>query len=113
VGDCRPDGYGRTVARKNNRRDDVAPLDPERVRQGAAWLVTGPDGAWFVRSVTAAGAVKLYRCPGCDHEITPGMPHVVVWPADDVSHQPYGHGRIADRRHWHTACWGARARRRL
>jgi hypothetical protein len=88
------------------------PVDPERVRRGAAWVVTAPDGAWFVRTVTAAGALKLYRCPGCDHEIAVGTPHVVVWPADDVSRTPFGSGRVDDRRHWHTPCWSAHARRR-
>ncbi len=106
-------GYGRSVARKNNRRDEVPPLDLERVRRGAAFRVSGPDGAWFVRTVTAAGALKPYRCPGCDHEIPPGTPHVVVWPADDAGDWPYGQGRVDDRRHWHTACWNARARRRF
>jgi hypothetical protein len=99
------------VARKNNRRDDEVPLDPERVRRGAAWVVTGPDGAWLVRAITAAGAVKQYRCPGCDHEIAPGVPHVVVWPADHAGPTPYGQGVIEDRRHWHTACWNGRLRR--
>ncbi len=25
---------------------------------------------------------KIYRCPGCDHEIRPATAHVVVWPTD-------------------------------
>lgn len=65
----------------------------------------GPDGAeWVVRPVTGAGARKAYRCPGCDHEVGVGVPHVVAWPAD---------AGAPDRRHWHTACWAARGRRRL
>lgn len=63
---------------------------------------TGPDGAWVVRRLSGAGSTKPYRCPGCDHEIAPGVPHVVVWPAD---------GGPDDRRHWHTPCWNARLRR--
>lgn len=62
------------------------------------------DGDWIVRSVPGAQATKTYRCPGCDHEIRPGTPHVVAWPADDL-------GDVADRRHWHRACWDARGRR--
>ena len=95
------------MPRKNNRRDDAPALDVEKVQRGAAWVVTAGDGTWRVRTVTAAGAQKLYRCPGCDHEIAVGMPHVVVWPDSDDG------GQIADRRHWHTACWNSRTRRRL
>lgn len=70
-------------------------------------IESGPDGReWAVRAVTGRAAAKLYRCPGCDHEIRSGLPHVVVWPADE-----YGAG-IHDRRHWHTPCWAARSRRR-
>ena len=103
--------YGRTVPRKNNRRDEPTELDLERVRRGVAWIVSGPDGPWHVRSVSASAAVKRYRCPGCDHEIQPGVPHVVVWPADD--RDGFGTGRVDDRRHWHTPCWNARTRRRM
>ncbi|MBA2553829.1 MAG: hypothetical protein H0V10_09075 [Geodermatophilaceae bacterium] len=60
------------------------------------------DG-WVVRRVTGAATVRAYRCPGCDQEIRPGMPHVVVWSAQDTD--------AAGRRHWHTACWAARDRR--
>jgi len=63
-----------------------------------------PDGAWTVRGISGEAATKMYRCPGCDHEIAPGTPHVVAWPAD-------GRGDAADRRHWHAGCWRARDRR--
>ncbi|MFH8799692.1 ATP/GTP-binding protein [Streptomyces sp. NPDC017936] len=56
---------------------------------------------WVVRPVAGAGG-KAYRCPGCDQEIAPGVPHVVVSLAD---------GNVDDRRHWHTACWNAQDRR--
>ena len=66
-----------------------------RVEQGA-------DGRDYeVRSVPAARAVKVYRCPGCDHEIRPATSHVVVWPTADPS-------GVEDRRHWHTSCWANR-----
>ncbi len=61
------------------------------------------DEQWCVAPVPGARALKDYRCPGCDHEIRPGTPHVVVWPA-------YGE-RLGERRHWHTRCWQARDRR--
>lgn len=57
---------------------------------------------WLVRQVAGGAATKHYRCPGCDQEIPPGVPHVVVWPQ---------HGDVDDRRHWHKACWNARDRR--
>jgi len=63
------------------------------------------DGSWVVRPVTGANASKVYRCPGCDHEIRAGIPHLVAWPAE-------AHVGVDERRHWHTACWRARAHRR-
>ncbi|MGP4018066.1 hypothetical protein [Saccharopolyspora sp. 5N708] len=64
----------------------------------------GSDGDWMVRAIPAAQATKIYRCPGCDHEIQTGVAHVVTWPSAE-------HGSVADRRHWHTSCWKARDRR--
>jgi hypothetical protein len=72
------------------------PLGPERVEAAA-------DGDWVVRAVPGALATKLYRCPGCDQEISPGTAHVVVWPA----HAP----GAEERRHWHRPCWQGRLRR--
>jgi hypothetical protein len=46
-------------------------------------------------------ASKSYRCPGCDHEIAKGVGHEVVVPRDAPDL----------RRHWHTPCWHASARR--
>lgn len=73
---------------------------------GLGWpeLESGPDGDWLVRRVPGSQATKHYRCPGCDHEIVPGTPHVVTWPADEL-------GTVEDRRHWHSHCWRARGRR--
>ncbi|RFS81897.1 ATP/GTP-binding protein [Actinomadura spongiicola] len=73
---------------------------------GGPWVQEteeGPDGEWIVRAVSGAGAVKAYRCPGCDQEIPPGVGHVVAWRADDRDGE--------DRRHWHRPCWQARTRR--
>ncbi|WP_099024508.1 hypothetical protein [Mycolicibacterium palauense] len=67
---------------------------------------TGPDGYDYeVRQVSGARASKIYRCPGCDHEIRVGIAHVVVWPAD------LGESALDDRRHWHTPCWTHRSTR--
>lgn len=54
-----------------------------------------PEPDWTVRPVSGQAAAKSYRCPGCDHPIAPGQPHVVAWPP----------GELDARRHWHTACW--------
>ena len=61
-----------------------------------------PDGDWVVRTVTGQAATKTYRCPGCDHEVVPGVAHLVVWRT----------GEPDLRRHWHRPCWQARLRRR-
>ena len=64
------------------------------------------EESWIVRQVTGSASTRTYRCPGCDHEIRPATPHVVAWP--DLDGEEAG---VADRRHWHTACWRARANR--
>jgi hypothetical protein len=89
--------------RKPDRRDAVPePLDLERARRGVESVEAWTDGEWQVRTVPAGS--KEYRCPGCDQAISPGVAHVVAWPAD-------GRGDLTDRRHWHTGCWRARDRR--
>ena len=90
------------------RRSCAGPLGAETVEEAA-------DGDWVVRSLTGVAAAKAYRCPGCDQEIRPATPHVVTWPAyaRDSDLDPWDTDSAADRRrHWHTACWRARDRRR-
>jgi hypothetical protein len=79
-------------------RDEARPLTTVGERR-EVWL--GEE--FVVRSVTGAGAGKVYRCPGCDQEIRQGVPHIVAWPDH--------HDDASERRHWHTACWNARDRR--
>jgi hypothetical protein len=62
---------------------------------------------WHVRSIRGSTSTKTYRCPGCDQEIRPATPHVVAWPVEPL----VGAG-LDQRRHWHSACWRARDRRR-
>ncbi len=66
-----------------------------------------PSDPWLdddieVRRVHPFEALKTYVCPGCHQAIDPGTGHVVAVPplAPDL------------RRHWHTACWAMRHRRR-
>ena len=99
------------MPRQNRRRpQEPAPTDAEAMGRGAARRESGSDGDWLVRPVTGAAATKTYRCPGCDQEIRPATPHVVAWP-DGSDGAADGPG-LSDRRHWHTACWNARSRRR-
>lgn len=51
-----------------------------------------------VRRLQPFEATKFYRCPGCNHDISPGQGHVVVVPA----------GAADMRRHWHGSCWERR-----
>lgn len=61
-----------------------------------------PTGDVEVRRVQPYQATKVYLCPGCNQDIPAGTGHVVVVPleAPDL------------RRHWHSACWDHRERRR-
>jgi MFS family permease len=104
-------GHTGGMPRQNRRRrDEPATTDAAAMGRGAVRRETGSDGDWLVRPVTGAAATKSYRCPGCDQEIRPATPHVVAWP-DQTQNEADGPG-LSDRRHWHTACWQARSRRR-
>ena len=76
---------------------DARPLSPG-VRSLAApdWAVAGGATA---RVVTGT---KTYLCPGCQHDVRPGVSHLVVVEEEDVE----------SRRHWHTECWRRELRRR-
>ncbi|MBB4855052.1 hypothetical protein HNP40_002444 [Mycobacteroides chelonae] len=86
--------------RRHPHREPGSPvpsIGADRIEQGA-------DGFdYYVRRIAGARAIKVYRCPGCDHEIAIGVTHVVVWPVDDRAGE--------DRRHWHAPCWTNRANR--
>lgn len=86
---------------RRHRRPEHAPLRSAALTRRES----APDGDWVVRTIPGSSAGKDYRCPGCQQVIRAGTGHVVTWPADEL-------GSVADRRHWHAACWAARARRR-
>ena len=68
---------------------------------------TGPDGEWSVRTVRQSD--KSLVCGGCGQTVPAGTSHVVAWAKDSM----FGaQSALEDRRHWHTGCWEARARRR-
>ncbi|MGQ0481516.1 MAG: hypothetical protein ACT4O0_10900 [Pseudonocardia sp.] len=131
-----PDRGGRTASDGRRTRVPPSPFPSPgaggsggSARPAVGWARTevADDGEWLVRSVPGARASKAYRCPGCDHEIRPGVAHVVVWSADGgaagfatrpvagaAAGAPVGFAAADadDRRHWHTPCWSARLRRR-
>jgi len=81
-------------------------LDLDRAR-GGRYVEDGPDGSWTVQRVT--GSDKTFTCPGCHQTVAPGTPHVVAIANDSF----FGtDAAVEDRRHWHSACWTARGRRR-
>ena len=93
------------MPRVNRNRHDHVPLNVERALGGANQRVAWDGRTWFVRQLSGATSTRVYRCPGCQQEIRPGTPHVVVWPVD-------GLGGVDDRRHWHGSCWKARDQNR-
>jgi len=98
------------MARRSRKRPYGEPhpeLDVDAVLRGGARRESGADGLrWNVRNV--AGSVKSYTCPGCQQTIPPGVAHVVAWSEE---HLFGADAALADRRHWHSACWRARDRR--
>lgn len=91
------------MPRQNRRRVDVPAGAPRPLSTVGERREDWRGEQWVVRGVTALGAAKAYRCPGCDQEIARGLPHLVVWPDFDAG--------ASERRHWHSACWAARDRR--
>lgn len=88
------------------RRDPSRRHQPLRSLSLQQRVETGPDGCeYVVQAIAGSRAVKIYRCPGCDHEIQRGIAHVVVWLAESSG------SAGEDRRHWHTPCWANRSNR--
>jgi hypothetical protein len=90
-------GASRAAAARPSRDDEPS------VRLGPAQVESWPDGDWVVRQVPGAATTKVYRCPGCDQEIQPGVAHIVSWPEQEKG--------VENRRHWHNSCWQRRPRR--
>jgi hypothetical protein len=77
-------------------------LDLSHVLYGAKRTETKRDGLWNVQPVSASSAAKVYTCPGCGLEISPGTAHLVAWRADGLMGEA---DDLAARRHWHSHCW--------
>jgi hypothetical protein len=88
------------VPRRNRSKGDD---EPPPLRMGGGPRTEERGGrSWHVQPISAAQALKPYRCPGCGGVVEEGVAHVVVWRADGVL------GDRADleaRRHWHAHCW--------
>ncbi|PJJ70081.1 hypothetical protein CLV28_2559 [Sediminihabitans luteus] len=96
-------------SRRSSRRPwgaEHVPLDVERATGGRR-TESADDGEWTVQKIRSSS--KTYTCPGCSQDVVPGTAHVVAWSNDSMFGRDAG---LADRRHWHSACWQARARRR-
>lgn len=84
---------------RSARERSAPPLPPERPRGVAPeWAAT--EGVKVQASTGERG--KVYRCPGCQQEIRPRLPHLVVMEFEELE----------TRRHWHTPCWQRELRRR-
>ncbi|SDS56688.1 hypothetical protein [Microterricola viridarii] len=94
---------------RNNRPSRRASGQPDDEQNGLGRLLSGwkrveqkRDGEWWVQPVGGSQAGKVYLCPGCRLDITPGVAHVVAWRADGLMGDD---ASLADRRHWHSHCW--------
>lgn len=98
------------MARRSRKRpygDPHPELNLDALSHGGARVESSASGArWNVRNVR--GSQKTYTCPGCQQPIAPQVHHVVAWQEDNIFGADMA---LADRRHWHTACWRARDRR--
>lgn len=91
-------------AGRSKWRRESRPLSPGLLNLGSlGGAVVQRRGRDFqVRFISAAAAQKDYACPGCQVKISPGVAHVVVWPADSIFGDDHAAG---ERRHWHSHCW--------
>ena len=88
-----PKSLRRAAPEDRGRGDDTSAGAPRPL--GGRQTQHTPDGDFLVTAVTGAAARKAYRCPGCQQQIPVGTPHLVVWPADDLSWLANGGGEQA------------------
>jgi hypothetical protein len=87
---------------QRSRVEQEEAVDLSRVLYGALRSETKRGSTYNVQSVSASSAAKIYLCPGCGLDITPGTPHIVAWRADGLMG---AEDDLAARRHWHPHCW--------
>ena len=78
------------------------PLNLERLTGGMRRSEVRGGREWTVQPISEANAQKDYTCPGCSGTIPPGTAHLVAWRNDGIMGDQ---ADLADRRHWHKACW--------
>jgi hypothetical protein len=86
---------------RRHRSARERPGPPEPVQRPLAAAPEWASAEGFTVRAVAGERSKTYRCPGCQQEIRPGTPHLVVVADEDVE----------GRRHWHTPCWQRELRR--
>lgn len=89
-------------SRRRRRPESAADDSLDRLISGWKRTEIRRGTEWTVQPVAASQALKSYTCPGCGRSVEPGVAHVVAWRSDGVLGEA---AAIADRRHWHTACW--------
>jgi hypothetical protein len=93
------------MARSNRSRKrdaEYEPLNLERLTTGSRRTEVRKGREWTVQPISVANATKVYICPGCSLDIAPGVAHLAAWRMDGILGDA---ADIADRRHWHDACW--------
>lgn len=55
---------------------------------------------WTVQKIKSSD--KIYKCPGCNHDIPAGVSHIVAWANDSLFGRE---AALSARRHWHVRCW--------
>jgi len=96
------------VSPRKNRRAPAEEGSERPISSKNEWTEEHPDGLYRVRALTGSSATKVYRCPGCDHEIRMATPHIVAW----LDEEEGLHAGADYRRHWHKACWEKKNNRR-
>lgn len=87
---------------RSHRGDENVPLNFERINSGLRRTEVRGGREWIVQSIAEDRAQKAYVCPGCSGTISPGVAHLVAWRNDGILGDE---ADLADRRHWHNACW--------
>lgn len=95
--------------RRSAKRPYHEPHRPLNLRRATAHRLEPGPGGYMYHVQTIPSGTKSYRCPGCQQLIRPGTAHLVSWTEESMWGVEAGQ---AERRHWHTACWNARDRRR-
>lgn len=90
------------MARRSSKRPWNRPHTPLNMDRLASMPRSVERGGESFRVQHLSRATKTYICPGCNHQILPGSPHVVAWREEGKFGLDHG---VESRRHWHPNCW--------